>query len=174
MLRVEAHQVGTELVQLPGGRTAYKRFMAVARGLDYEVEIEVELREGRYEVDAVRVARKSDGPEVGGEAIRAIPVKTIMNFGAVKAAPELFSRYQREDLFKRVNDEALGLVADLYRWAAMVGEPPTQTVAAHLFHGVRPTAARWVMRARDRGFLGPAEIGRGGERPPRKGKGAKK
>jgi hypothetical protein len=155
-------------VQLHGGRTAWSRFTAVARGLPYEVKLDVEHRDGRYEVAAIRVARKPDGPEVTGEAIRAVPVRHIMNLGALKAAKELFSRYQREDLFKRVNDEALGLVADLYRWATMVGDPPTQTVAVHLFHGVRPTAARWVMRARQRGFLGPAEPGRAGERPAKR------
>jgi hypothetical protein len=61
-----------------------------------------------------------------------------------------------------VPDERLQRVAGLYREALDRGDPPTQTVA-DVMHASRPTAARWVAAARDRGLLGAAVRGRAGE-----------
>ncbi len=64
-----------------------------------------------------------------------------------------------------LTDENLHQVAELYRAAVEHGDPPTQTVADAM-HAARSTAARWVAAARERGFLGPAVRGRGGEAKP--------
>jgi len=49
-----------------------------------------------------------------------------------------------------------------YRIYAEMGEPPVAGIAG--FYGVsRPTAARWVRRARQLGNLGPAKHGVAGE-----------
>jgi hypothetical protein len=117
------------------------------------------------------VAGSRGGPEVTGEGIRAIPVRSIVSAGASDVSPKTFQGPIKADTFKRVNDDALRLVTDVYRSAILAGNPPTQAVAHHLFFEVRSTAARWVMRARERGFLGPAEPGRAGERPRKRRKG---
>lgn len=63
---------------------------------------------------------------------------------------------------KRLTDETLQLVAEVYRDAHNSGEPPTSAVAEH-FHKSHSTAARWVQQARERSFLGKANGTRGGE-----------
>lgn len=66
-----------------------------------------------------------------------------------------------------ITDDNLKQVSSLYREAIKGGDPPTQTVADAM-HVARSTAARWVMAARKRGFLGPAMPGRAGEREEQK------
>jgi hypothetical protein len=61
-----------------------------------------------------------------------------------------------------VTDEHLQRVAAVYRAALDRGDPPTQTVADAM-HASRPTAARWVAKARERGMLGAALRARAGE-----------
>ena len=56
----------------------------------------------------------------------------------------------------------LKAVARVYRDAAAAGHRPTLHVARVAGVG-RSTAARWVRIARDRGILGPARRGAGGE-----------
>lgn len=64
----------------------------------------------------------------------------------------------------RLTDRDLKEVADLYRAAVASGSrSPTREVAERK-HVARSTAARWVSRARGKGFLGPPIRGRGGER----------
>ena len=64
---------------------------------------------------------------------------------------------------KSITDEQLQRVADAYRAAMEHGDPPTQTIAA-VMHASRPTAARWVARARERGMLGESLPGKAGEK----------
>lgn len=70
-----------------------------------------------------------------------------------------------------VTDHQLGEVAQLYRAAIAQGVPPTQTIADEM-HAARSTAARWVGKARERGFLGAALPGRAGEADAGAGSGA--
>lgn len=70
---------------------------------------------------------------------------------------------------KRLSDELLAEVADVYRGALSRGLAPTDAVAAK-FPTSRSTAGRWVMEARRRGLLGPAVRGRAGEQAPAKRK----
>jgi hypothetical protein len=58
-------------------------------------------------------------------------------------------------------DRALRWVAHIYRFAFAVGGPPTGWVE-EAFGLTRPTAGRWISAARQRGFLGPAEVGKAG------------
>jgi hypothetical protein len=66
----------------------------------------------------------------------------------------------RHHSYQRIDDALLQEVSDVYRTA---DRHPTKAVAER-FGVPRPTAARWVMTARRRGFLEPAE------RPPRRGR----
>lgn len=64
-----------------------------------------------------------------------------------------------------VTDDLLEEVATVYR--AAKGKHPTQAVMDH-FPVTRPTASRWIRRARDRDFLGPSRgQGKAGEEPRR-------
>jgi hypothetical protein len=46
-------------------------------------------------------------------------------------------------------------VAEVYKAAVLADQPPTQAVA-YAFHRPYSTAGRWVMKAREHGFLGEA------------------
>jgi hypothetical protein len=59
-------------------------------------------------------------------------------------------------------DLTLSLVASIYRLAYVTDDPPAKTV--HGLMGIpRSTAGRWIMAARQKGFLGPAEPRKAGE-----------
>ena len=60
----------------------------------------------------------------------------------------------------KITDDLLREVADIYR--ATVFDKPTETVAEH-FDKQHRTAALYIKRARERGFLGPAIKGKAGE-----------
>jgi len=63
---------------------------------------------------------------------------------------------------KKITDELLAEVAAVYRQNVGTGKP-SQAVALH-FHYTPASARRVIRQARQRGFLGPAHPGRGGER----------
>ena len=63
---------------------------------------------------------------------------------------------------KRLPDELLEEVARVYRYALGRGWPPTNAVKKAL-NVSRPTAGRYVVRARRAGLLGPARPGVAGE-----------
>jgi hypothetical protein len=63
----------------------------------------------------------------------------------------------------RLTDEYLAEVARIYREHVATGKP-SKAVAEH-FHYSHSSARRVVREARQRGFLGAARPGRGGERP---------
>jgi hypothetical protein len=80
--------------------------------------------------------------------------------GERDALEERFGRRPRRG--SPITDANLNAVAERYREALERGDPPTQSVAREL-NVARSTAARWVTKARERGFLGPALQGRAGE-----------
>jgi hypothetical protein len=67
----------------------------------------------------------------------------------------------------KITRDLLQEVADVYRRAHERGDPPTQAVADH-FPTPRSTAAKWVQRAREEGFLGKTEERRAGEQPTKR------
>lgn len=135
------------------------------------------------EVDDGGVARcvgldlRSD--EISGGMLRQVPVAAWMREALERAANVL----DRDPLASRerprtslvlttgarlrrrgspLSDEELQRVAGIYRDAQERGHAPTQSVADQL-GAPRSTAARWVGKARARGYLGPAMKGRAGE-----------
>jgi hypothetical protein len=117
--------------------------------------------------------------EVTSRALRSIPIAELIGRAVHDdRAPERHAGFralvesrmpttvaaQRTPGPKGHPDEHFKQVADLYR-AALKAEPrrPMTWLAAR-YPGVnRSTVARWVQRARDRGFLGEASAGRAGE-----------
>jgi hypothetical protein len=135
---------------------------------------------GRYRTQSLEVRALDDG-EITGEVLRTVRVaevlrnaiadaiagpngrdRVLVNIGgrtmrvptnswAAEMLTELAARGARR-MFAGSTDEALRLVALLYRLAVLFGDAPTEAVALSL-DVPRSTAARWVTRARDRGLL---------------------
>ncbi len=141
----------------------------------YDVEVEVVPQGGRLAAMEVRVRQREDGPPVTGEAIRSVPVASLvkqaashlMSIDSTKdGVTSMSGRRLTEEVAGRLRsrgptDEALEWVAYLYRLSVAMGEPPTRTVEQAL-ELPRSTAGRWVALARQRGFLGQTESGRAG------------
>jgi hypothetical protein len=166
-----------ELVQVAPGLLAWSPVRVKAEG-DYDVELEVVAvpgdcdRAGRFVCRNLTVHQRAGGGPVTSEALRAVPVATLTKKAApgnvltepedtsaeVKVYPhvELSEQGAAQLRLEGPTDRALKFVANLYRLAVVLEEPPTQSVAEAL--GLpRSTAGRWVARARDGGFLGAAE-----------------
>lgn len=105
-------------------------------------------------------ARKFTPLEEGGE-----PVFRLISTGPSEAAA-FYERYVTKGRRPRqgspLTDENLSEVAQVYRAAVKNGDPPTRAVMGAM-HVERSTASRWIRAARDRGLLGPAMRGKGGE-----------
>ena len=172
-------------VQLDGWAVP-QHFIARARSEGVSLEIKVTDRgEPRCIVVSAR-----DEEGVNGESLRRVPVARLVKEAFATAARKcgpieeggepimqlvgttsgdtarFYERFAKDVRQPRsgspLTDEHLGQVAELYRAAVDRGDPPTQTVAETM-HVTRPTAGRWVAKARERGLLGPAKRGRGGE-----------
>lgn len=179
-----------EFVDLRNGLAAPQRFIAEMPGVRLEVEVgsngqgrvtalEVRASEGERiasddlrRIPISRLTRQA----VAGAAQRVpagkVAPRTLLGVMINKSRPQAEAdaafyrqftdnaRHPRQG--SPLTDENLRQVADIYRAADKRGEPPTQKVA-EVMHAARSTAARWVGKARERGFLGPALKGRGGE-----------
>lgn len=173
-----------ELVDLDG-TAAPKRFTATIELAGCEATLELELDDEnvpRCRALAVRAG------EVTDETLREIHVAELAALALAEAArpyepsapgvvrmPIFPAPADRERAYERfvegarrprqgsrVDDETLSQVADLYRAAVAAGDPPTAMIGKTM-NASRSTAARWVTKARERGFLGPALRGRAGE-----------
>jgi hypothetical protein len=113
-------------------------------------------------------SRRKNGAEVTGELIRSLPVGRMLLRSALKANTLQASPHADAAKIRKQGptDESLRVVARVYRLALAVRNDPTAAVASGL-KLPRPTAARWVKEARRRGFLGPSEERRAGERKRR-------
>jgi hypothetical protein len=128
---------------------------ATVNGHAVEITAEYDPDAGRYVARAVEV-RAGDGAEMTGEALRSIPVATILRDGVMSALQTtllLGEERPPADAGKAgPTTENFRWVARIYRFAVLLGANPTQAVADGL-DIPRSTAGRWVTRARDRGLL---------------------
>jgi hypothetical protein len=92
----------------------------------------------------------------------ALKVDAISAARAYAEMTSSIGRAVRSTRNTRMSPAVLTEVAEVYRAALIVGEPPTEAVAKH-FNKSHSTAARWVMSARHGGHLGPALGPTGGE-----------
>jgi hypothetical protein len=143
----------------------------------------------RYECDEIRLRRESGSSPITTDVLRQFAIGDIVqgflrvlllldtSSDAVQTGPVQYIRDlpnpgNREPWGRQTptdldgeggSDRALSWVAHWYRIGAAIGDSPTKTVQEQL--GLtRTTAIRRVMAARDRGFLGMAEVGKAGER----------
>lgn len=128
-------------------------------------------RAGRLLCKELTLRQRDDGPPVTSDALRAVPVATLMRsagLGALLASQphsgggvEMFPLVLDSETVDRVRAlgpvrDSLQEVARVYRLALVLGDPPTRAVEA-TFGLPRSTAGRWVGLAREQGFLGVAE-----------------
>jgi hypothetical protein len=151
-----------------------------------EVELDVAVDNyGRAHCGEVRVRALALADPVTREVLRNVPLRRLIreavNGASMKITETLpdgaqviepLTPAEREALDERfgrrprrgspITDDNLRGVAERYSEALKRGDPPTQSVAREL-NVARSTASRWVAKARERGFLGPALKGRAGE-----------
>lgn len=125
---------------------------------------------GRLHCQELTVRQREGGPPVTSEAIRSVPVATLMRRAGLNSlltvnrggSSTSFSPFElTNETVERLRAlgpvrESLEWVARLYRLALVLGDPPTRTVEAS-FGLPRSTAGRWVALAREQGLLGAAE-----------------
>jgi Family of unknown function (DUF6214) len=168
---------GISFVPLRNGFVVPRRFTA----RNEQVLIDIELDgDGTPRVRAITIL----GDDIKSETLRRLPVGKLTRVAVFEASRKMddgvfrlvstpqdeaaafYSAYVQDARPPRkgspVTDERLREVATRYRAAVERGDPPTQTIGDEM-HASRPTAARWVQKARERGFLGPAVPGRAGE-----------
>lgn len=143
----------------------------------YDVDARVVLDGDRFTATEVRVRQRPGGPPVNGEALRQVALTGFIT-NAIGANTTLPPRMPGEtytviawgllepDDVERMRaagptDETLGWVAKVYTLALATGDRPTKAVK-EVFELAQSTAGQWVARARERGFLGPAEPGKAG------------
>ncbi len=152
----------------PEGLLAPKRITATAKGQDpdYDLELEIVLERGRYVVKSI-TCRARKGGAVTSEGVTRLPVRQVLRIVVGQALSNPLISWgraaDRVGAAQGPTDDALRHVATTYRMAHLMGLPPTESVAQDL-DLPRSTAGRWVMAARKRGFLGPAEPRKAGER----------
>ena len=134
-----------------------------AGGDDYPADLEVDLvLDGRrYVVDVLTIRRQEGGVSVTGEHLRKIPVQEIV----LSLVSDLLStilggtesaKITRKEIKAAVEagptDQTLDLVARIYVFAELAGEPPAKSVRETLDIPTS-TAGYWIRRAKDRGLL---------------------
>jgi hypothetical protein len=175
------------IVRLRDGFGAPQRFVAEGNSLAIEIELDAE---GIPQCRGLNL-RDTDGVGITTKTLRRVALVRLMREAVAQAArlytpvekdgkpvfrivstppseaASFYEGYVKEARRPRqgspVTDERLQAVADLYRKAIEEGQPPTREIADSMHVG-RSTAARWVAKARERGYLGPAIQGRAGEK----------
>ena len=143
--------------------------------LPYVVELDFVADDERGpDCRSVRFLVREGGEPIAGRAIREVPITECLNVAIGAAAareeqrpgevvyrigggdPDVTEQHQLAARAPRTSDEHLREVADVY---SRTPEKPTQAVQHHFAPTSYSTAARWVMQARRRGFLPPAQRG---------------
>ena len=134
----------------------------------FDVRMIVRLAKDRMKIRSVEF-NVHDGADLASADLK-IPMLIILRTGVAHALGRLSYLAGRDAQKMREQgptEESLRLVAAAYRLAMLAGHAPTKAVAVAL-DMPRPTAARWVEKARDQGFLGKATERQAGEKKPRK------
>jgi len=141
--------------------------------LPYEVELDFITNEGGPQCRAVRFLARAGGDPIGTLGIRKIPLAECIEVAITSAAAReerepgvvsyaIPSPGFREDVSEPLRlarargrhiDDHLRRVAEVYLSAG--GKKPTQAVQEHWLPCSYSTAARWVGKARKRGYIPP-------------------
>ena len=132
-------------------------------GEDHDVERDIEVREGRPQVDQIRVLRAEGLPPLDGTELRRIPFSDWLQFACAQAGilvrgdgelgppttdddAELIVKDVGRASRRRITDELLRRVADLHRaggYERVVSDLPCSERQAY----------RYVKEARERGIM---------------------
>lgn len=132
--------------------------------LDYDVTLDVELTDGRYECVDLTCSRRPGGPPVTTNGIRSIPIGRLIEQGiapyVLHSTPNPHAEGEWVVSPAGYSDDELVKVAAIYRLAYACGLPPTTAVANAL--GVtQSVAGNRVMKARRKeGLLDPTTKGK--------------
>jgi hypothetical protein len=138
------------------------------QGVEYQVEVEVEYDHElqRYVVRKFSVGGVGAG-EITGDVLRMVAMSTYIKGSVlidVRDLPnpdgrEPWGRQMPEDVRDAPTRRALKWVAHWYRYAFAISAAPTKTVIEEI--DLEPsTAGRWISKARQAKYLGPAEHGK--------------
>jgi hypothetical protein len=170
----------SEVAREPSHRVTFQPRDVDGNQVPFLVQMEVAQVDGRLRCVDLQVSHVAGGPAVTTEALRSLPIGQLtieagkltgLNEGWTLPPNDFAERFRSSR--RRVDDDLLVAVAQVYRWASATGRYPFG-VFADRFGIQRGTAARWVSLARRRGHLGEAVgAGRVGEAvqpaPPRSG-----
>ncbi|MCI2422759.1 hypothetical protein MOQ72_35570 [Saccharopolyspora sp. K220] len=141
---------------------------------DFDVDAVIRLENGRLGVSELKIKQRVGGPSVTSEALRSIAVGQFLrrsfiasnelrpgeadDYDPVRRVAFGLLRAEDRDRMKEAGPvtETLRWVSVIYRAALATGDAPTKAVQES-FDVPRYTADRWVAKAREREFLGPAE-----------------
>ena len=139
----------------------------------YDLEIVLRPQNGSMIVAAMTAAQRPGGDPVTVDGLRAIPLTSYRDAGSwgtylhhdkpgrlapekLRRVPITYPEFGIRAAKYGPNDEALEALALIYKVAVIIGRPPTREVSNKL--GLtRPTAGRWVMKARTMGLLPAVE-----------------
>ncbi len=134
----------------------------------FDIEVEIVFDGSRYVVRRISVEQRDGGPPVTTESLRDIPVAGLLRTLMPSLLWKLTEHPDGSSTLDELDDwpddatrhgptdEALALVAQIYRMAYVCGDRPTKAVEDNL-RLARSTAGRWVALARERHLLGPSE-----------------
>lgn len=156
---------GSKPVEIEGQEIGPNKFTILGSvvGSDARIEIEVLFKAGRYVAKSVKVTTLAgaDTP-VTADLLRAVSLEEMVREGVHRHMSHHDAGVAvKPDTSLGPIDENLRAVAVVYRRAYAAGDPPKRAVSDGLGLNVN-TAARWIMKARERGFLGPTEMRRAG------------
>ncbi len=160
-----------------------------ASGLSYRVTLRLTVENGQPVVAGLEVHRRKNGPPITPEALRRLPLGALLREVASRAAWTVrpaggksvslrplmgdddagFRRALRQRTRAGrppMTDKELETVAATYRAALSRGEAPTRAVETAM-NVSRSHGGKLVVTARKKGFLGPTEPGKAGERATR-------
>lgn len=173
MAKVSARSAGQMLGRLvtvaPGLAGPPEMTLTAKEYRGYDVEVTVAFDGSRYVVRRIAIEQRDGGPPVTTEAMRDIPVTGLMRYLMSSALRRETKHADGSSTLEQLDDwtadhvtrygptdEALTVLAQMYRLAYVCGERPTKAVQDNL-KLPRSTAGRWIALARERGILGAAE-----------------
>lgn len=168
----------TELVPYLGSLLLPRAFEVTVKDpeLPYDVHLSVKVADGVPRVVKLTCSQRRAGPEVDGRGLRSIPVQELLAAAVKERARGAGKRRSRplvdgslppsavlaDRQRQPMTDELLMEVATVYRSAEPLGKP-VEMVAEYFSSEERRiprnTVRRWVMEARNRGFLEPSKQG---------------
>lgn len=139
----------------------------------YIVELSVVFEDGRYVVDKMVCSQLEGGRPVDSIGLRVLPIAQLVTHtvlpyiwqhepgatGPKRLTP--FAGVSPDDAADGPTEDALRKLAVVYAVSYACGQPPAKRVT-EAFGLARSTAGRWIMLARERGFLGETTPGRAG------------